>query len=160
MRIEYLADHPSLIPALARWHQDQWSYLSPERTIEQRMATLRAHLYPTQIPTSFVALSRDTLLGGAGLVAHDMDTRMDLSPWLACVYVAPEYRRQGIGTALVQRVVEEARTLGVDALHLFTPDKEGFYARLGWSVIERTRYRDCQVAVMALQGMLQPSDNE
>ena len=155
MRIEYLADHPSLIPTLARWHQDQWSYLSPGRTMEQRVATLQAHLRPAQIPTSFVALSGDTLLGGAGLIAHDMDTRMDLSPWLACVYVTPEHRRRGIGTALVQRVVHEARALDVDTLYLFTPDKEEFYARLGWSVIERTRYHGCQVVVMALQGILQ-----
>ena len=155
MHIDYLSDHPSLVPALARWHQAQWSYLSPGRTIEQRMATLRAHLYAAQIPTSFVALSGDILLGGAGLIAHDMDTRMDLSPWLACVYVAPEHRRQGIGTALVQRVVQEVRALGGDTLHLFTPDKEAFYARLGWSVVERTQYRGHQVVVMALLGIPQ-----
>ena len=158
MRIEYLADHPALVPTLARWHQGQWSYLSPGRTIAQRETALQAHLRPAQIPTSVVALSEDTLLGGAALISHDMDTRMDLSPWLACVYVAPEYRRQGVGTALVQRVVHEARALGVDTLHLFTPDKEAFYARLGWSVIERTRYCGCQVVVMALQGILQQPD--
>jgi predicted N-acetyltransferase YhbS len=64
--------------------------------------------------------------------------------------VAPEHRRQGIGTALVRRVVRETEALGVQALHLYTPDKESFYARLGWSVIERPEYRGYPQVVMAL----------
>jgi predicted N-acetyltransferase YhbS len=98
----------------------------------------------------FVAVSRQAVLGSASLVAYDMDTRMDLSPWLASVYVATEHRRQGIGTALVRRVVQEAEALGVQALHLYTPDKEPFYACLGWSVIERTTYQSYPQVVMTL----------
>jgi N-acetylglutamate synthase-like GNAT family acetyltransferase len=30
-------------------------------------------------------------------------------------------------------VVEEARRLGVATLYLFTFDREGYYARLGWT---------------------------
>ena len=150
MRIAYLADHPDWIPTLARWHQAQWNYLDAGVSVEQRMACLRTHLGRRQIPTTFVALDSGTLLGSASLIAHDMDTRMDLWPWLASVYVAPAHRRHGVGTALVRRAVEEARALEVGRLYLFTPDKEGFYARLGWSVLERIAYRGYQVVVMAL----------
>lgn len=151
VHIAYLADHPAFIPTLARWHHAQWSYLDVGVSVEQRAVRLQAHLGRRQIPTTFVVLRRDTLLGSASLIAHDMDTRMDLSPWLASVYVAPEHRGQGMGTALVRRVVEEAKALGVETLYLFTPDKEGFYARLGWSVLERASYRGTQVVVMALR---------
>jgi GNAT superfamily N-acetyltransferase len=96
-----------------------------------------------------VALADGQLLGSASLVAQDMEIHPELSPWLASVYVAPEFRRQGIGSALVERVVGEARALGVSRLHLYTPDKEGFYARLGWHTLERVDYRDHHVAVMA-----------
>lgn len=154
MRIDYLADHLTYVPILARWHYAQWSTLEPGLTVEQWEARLQSHSRK-QIPTTFIAYSGEILLGSASLIAHDMDTRMDLSPWLACVYVAPEHRRQGIGTALVQRVVQEVRALGGDTLHLFTPDKEAFYARLGWSVVERTQYRGHQVVVMALLGIPQ-----
>ena len=78
---------------------------------------------------------------------------MDLSPWLASVYVTPEHRSRGIGTALVQRVIEEAVGLSVETLYLFTPDREGFYASLGWSVVERTEYRGQKVVIMALHIM-------
>lgn len=167
MHIDYLADHPGFIPTLARWHHEQWKHLSPGDSVERRIAQLKAHLSKGQIPTTVVAVSlsregssetypsrgtQDSVLGSASLIAHDMDTRPDLSPWLASVFVAPQYRGQGIGTALVRRVIREAEALGTAKLYLYTtPDKGGFYARLGWSLIERTRYRGYQQIVMALQ---------
>ncbi len=149
--VDYLADHPEFIPTLARWHYEQWKTLCPGDSVERRIAMLHTHLGREQIPVTFVAVSGQTVLGSASLIAHDMDTRMDLSPWLASVYVAPEHRRQGIGTALVRRVIREAKTLRIQALHLYTPDKEPFYLRLGWSVIERTEYRGYPQVVMALR---------
>jgi N-acetylglutamate synthase-like GNAT family acetyltransferase len=50
----------------------------------------------------------------------------------------------------VRRVAEEASSLGVKTLYLFTPDQERFYARLGWSAIERCTYRGYAQVVMAL----------
>jgi predicted N-acetyltransferase YhbS len=149
-RIEYLTDHPECVPTLAVWHLHQWSYLSPGDSVGRRTAMLQSHSGRRQIPTTFVALASTTPVGCASLVEHDMDTRMDLSPWLASVYVDPEYRRRGIGSALVQRVVEEARALGVSILYLYTPDREAFYSRLGWQVAERTLYRGYQQVVMSL----------
>ena len=89
------------------------------------------------------------LLGSAMLIAHDMDTRMEWSPWLAGVFVAPDYRRQGIGIELVRRVVQDASALGVRRLYLYTPGVERFYSRHGWSVVERTNYRGADVVVMS-----------
>lgn len=162
MQIDYLADHPDAIPTLAHWHHEQWKHLDPVDTVEQRIVRLQAHLGKVQIPTTFVAMSlsekrgpgvdRKDILGSASLIAHDMDTHPELSPWLASVFVAPELREQGIGTALVRRVIQEAETLEVLNLHLFTtPDKRGFYARLGWELIEHTRYRGYQQIVMTLK---------
>ncbi len=96
------------------------------------------------------AIEDGTVLGSASLVAHDMDTRMDLSPWLASVLVAPEHRRRGVGTALIHRVVDEARTLGFRTLYLFTPDKEALYTKLGWQFLERTEYLAQTVVIMSL----------
>jgi GNAT superfamily N-acetyltransferase len=81
-------------------------------------------------------------VGCASLVEHDMLTRPELSPWLAGVFVPREHRRRGIGAALVERVVQEARSLGVQRLYLYTPGFGALYLRLGWSVLERTFYRE------------------
>jgi GNAT superfamily N-acetyltransferase len=150
MRIEYLADHPEFILPLARWHHEQWAYLRPGDSVEARIARLRAACGHGEIPTIFVAFSEGMLLGSAMLVAHDMETRMELTPWLAGVFVGPDYRQRGVGSSLVGKVVECAAARGVERLHLYTPSAEKMYLRLGWSVLERTRYRGADVVVMSL----------
>jgi len=150
MHISYLAEYSHLIPTLAKWHHAEWAHLNPGDTVEARISRMQRLLAKEQVPTAFVALEGETLLGSASLIDNDMDTRKDLRPWLASVYVAPEFRDRGVGSALVQRVVDEARALGVETLYLFTPDRESLYARMGWKVIERTEYRGEQVVVMEL----------
>jgi N-acetylglutamate synthase-like GNAT family acetyltransferase len=87
-------------------------------------------------------------MGSASLVRHDMDTRPELTPWLAGVFVAPEYRRRGVGAELVRRVMTEAGVQKVQTLYLYTVHSEAFYANLGWSLQERTAYRSQNVVIM------------
>lgn len=148
MRIEYLSDHQDLIPELARLHFSEWGHLHPEETLAERTDRLRLCSGSGAIPTVLVALEGGGLCGAAMLVAHDMDTRPELTPWLAGVYVLPACRHRGLGSALVERAVSVAASLGVARLYLYTPDASAFYARLGWSVLDRGEYLGKQVTVM------------
>jgi GNAT superfamily N-acetyltransferase len=149
MRIDYLADHPELIPELARLHQQQWGYLRPEKSLEERTERLRAACGRGGIPTVVVGVEDGALCGSAMLVAGDMDTRPDLTPWLAGVYVAEDCRGRGYGSALVRRIESEASALGTPRLYLYTPEAAGFYGRLGWDVDERCAYLGHTVVVMS-----------
>lgn len=57
-------------------------------------------------------------------------------------------------------VEEKAVELGFDTLYLWTPDKEHFYARLGWTVIDRTEYRNENAVVMKKQVRSQNAKNK
>jgi GNAT superfamily N-acetyltransferase len=150
IRITYLADAPHWVPTLARWFYAQWWDLHPGSTPERYLESVGRRLNVGAIPTAFVALAGQTLVGSASLVSQDLETHPHLSPWLASVYVHPDYRRQGIGSMLVQRVVAEARDLRVERLYLFTPDKGAFYARLGWRLIERPELNGQPVDLMSI----------
>jgi N-acetylglutamate synthase-like GNAT family acetyltransferase len=150
MRLDYLADRPEALPMLARWHHAEWGRYSADRTVETMGERLRGHLNRDQIPLCVVAHEEGIPVGTAGLVEFDMETRRDLTPWLADVVVDPERRNAGIGTRVVEFIVARARDLGVKRLYLFTPDRESFYARMGWSVLERTEYRGEQVVIMQI----------
>jgi GNAT superfamily N-acetyltransferase len=148
MEIAYLADHPDCIPQLAAWLLEQWRPWTPEHTLETRMAKLRSHLNRDELPVALVAFSGSQPMGTAALRVHDLEGREDLTPWLGGVYVAPEFRRQGVGAALVEAVERKAEELGFEEIHLFTLDREDWYASLGWSTIEAIHWRGDPGVVM------------
>jgi predicted N-acetyltransferase YhbS len=148
MRIDYLVDHPEAVSLLAAWHHNEWRELLPGWTHDQALAELRSHTGQRQIPTTFVALEEDRLIGSASLLTADLDGWEHLSPWVASVYVVPECRGQGIGRRLIARTVAEAHALGVAAVYLFTAGQEAYYARLGWSPLTRTRHHSHEVLIM------------
>lgn len=148
MRIEYLTDHPEALPILAKWQHAEWGHLRPGDTLEKRTVRLRGFSNGNQIPMTVVALDENEVLGSASLIEHDMETRMDLTPWLAGVFVGEQYRRRGIGAELVRRIMAEAKRLKVPLLYLYTVHSEKFYAALGWKLMERTSYRHQDIVIM------------
>jgi GNAT superfamily N-acetyltransferase len=139
------------LATLAQWHQKEWAYLNPGETLEQRMTRMQPYLNQCFIPSTFIA--RDTtLLGSAAIVENDMSGEPPLSqpltPWLASVFVAPEYRQMGIGTKLVRHVMAQAKQQGVETLYLYTPDKSKFYEKLGWRMNSIEPYHGHQVSIM------------
>lgn len=148
MNIDYLANHKEVIPTLARWFYEEWAYLHPERTYAdvERLISERAQM--GKIPVALVAFDGEELLGTVCLKVHDMDTRLDLTPWLAGLYVSAPRRHEGIGTAFVSAIEMEASKFNVNKLYLYTPESESFYAKRGWQIKERTEYHDCAVTLM------------
>ena len=150
MKILKLSDQPQAIPQLAEWHHQQWAALNPGQTLQQRIDNMQAYLSDELVPSTYLAQGA-VLMGSAAMIAHDMDTHPELTPWLASVFVAPPFRRQGIGSQLVRHVMQTARQAGVKTLYLFTPDQENFYQRLGWRVLNRESYRGHQVTLMTVE---------
>ncbi len=138
---------PQHLETLARWHQKEWDYLNPNGSLSKRMLEMQNHLNSDFIPTTFVALNNE-LCGSAAIIEHDMSTRTELGPWLASVYVSPQFRKKGIGTKLVRHATKQAKDQGLSKLYLFTPDQENFYYRLGWSFFEKTSYQNHNVTIM------------
>lgn len=149
-----LGERPAVVPTLATWLYEQWGYFHDHDSVERRIEELNGRLQTDRVPVAFVALSSDVPdaipIGTASLTADDLDTRPDLTPWLASVFVAHQFRRDGVGAALVRAVVAHAKTLGIRTLYLFTEDRTEFYARLGWTVFEQENYRGHRVTVMKI----------
>ncbi len=146
--IKYLSECTECIPVLAQWFFDEWGYLDSEKSVEQIMEELGTYVDNTTIPLAIVAKIEGEAIGTASIVKHDMETHTHLSPWLAGVYVKGEYRRKGVGSILVKRIIEESIKQGIERLYLFTPDMNRFYERLGWKVIEEPVYKSRKVYIM------------
>ena len=85
------------------------------------------------LPLGLVALGPgDEVLGTAALGARSHGARGAEAPWLIGLAVAPEQRRRGIGSALVEAVETRARQAGHAALFAATSSAAGLLGRRGW----------------------------
>lgn len=148
MTILDLSQEPEHIPTLAEWHHHEWAHLNPGGSLENRIERMQGYLGSELVPSTFIFKQDEVLAGSAAIIVSDMDSRPELTPWLASVFVAPEFRRQGVGSRLVEHVMSQAWQAGIDRLYLFTPDRADFYQRLGWTPMVEELYRGHHVTVM------------
>lgn len=86
---------------------------------------------PSEIPRFYVALEDDEIIGTYALLRNDLNSRQDLCPWLACLFVEDNYRGREIGSKLLQHGLQEAAKKGFDKLYL-SSDLDGYYEKYGW----------------------------
>lgn len=80
-------------------------------------------------------------VGAVALLRADLFSRQDLFPWMADLYVLPEYRSKGIGSELQDYILAKAKELGYGAIYLYTP-LVGYYEKKGWEYIGNEMDRD------------------
>ncbi len=149
--IQYLADHQEVVPILATWIYDEWSYLYPQMTLQDVVSFLRERGNKEKLPLTLVAFEAGEPVGTVSLRMYDMETRSDLSHWLTSLFVAKPWRRRRIGSRLVETAEKKAAELGICKLFLFTTDVALpglFYSKLGWVVKEKTTYRSYPIIIM------------
>lgn len=149
LRIEYLADCREVIPVVAGWIYSEWSFLYPEKSIDYIEKIIRRRAHKNRVPFSLVAFKGAVPAGTVSLKKFDMDTRRNYSPWVTSLYIVRQWRKTGIGTALMKTLEEKAREMKFRTLFLFTiDDLVPFYLKRGWQVKEKVKYRSYPVAIM------------
>lgn len=108
-------------------------------------------LSASRMPFALVAHDGADFAGTASVIASDLDERPQYSPWVAAVWVEPDFRARGIGRKLVARAAADAFALGVDPIYLCARESlHDFYAGQGWRAIERG-VGDRRMSVFALR---------
>lgn len=136
LTLDWLRHHPEHTEPLAELLYQQFPYEFSEQSLLDWQAEFVAGQHNGDWEM-LVALDRGQLLGCAGLAKDDLPLRAELGPWLACVYVRPEARGQGLAERLVECICATARERGHARLYLHTYDREDYYARRGWALLER-----------------------
>ena len=94
----------------------------------------------------FLLLARDNsrIIGVAYVATILSAEHCGLVAWLEELYVSPEHRSRGVGTALLTAILERARATGVVAMDLeIDADHrraESLYRRFGFQPLERSRW--------------------
>ncbi len=150
IEIKLLADCPHCIPQLARlWFEEIGCQWIPGATIEQAKQTYIEHLNNDELPLTVIAIHKNQAIGMISLRAYD-GIREDLTPWLGSLVIQADYRKQGLGTLLIEIIKAQAKEMGFDKLYLFVLDASllEWYQYLGWKKIGVDTFKQHPVIVM------------
>ncbi len=144
-KITLLKEHPDYAPILAFWSYREW-YNTRSIPFDLVIKSYKKRTRTERLPITWTAIEDDIPVGMVSLKENDVWSKKDLNPWLASLYVLPEYREHGIGRMLIDQAIEKAKLLRYPLLYLFTDqaDKrlEKYYTKSGWSFFEKTKGND------------------
>ncbi|UAL47611.1 GNAT family N-acetyltransferase [Sutcliffiella horikoshii] len=129
MEIIELREKGQLLDKAIQVFWQQWG--SEENFKFYEDAILQSATTSSDIPRFYVAVEEGEIIGTYAILRNDINSRQDLCPWLACLYVAEEHRGKGIGAKLLEHGLSVAAEKGYENLYL-TTDLENYYERYGW----------------------------
>ena len=117
--------------------------------VEGHIEELEKELFRMRIPLmELVVASRGTLVVGAAMVAHRYSCWSGRRAFLCGLVVAEGFRRQGIGTRLMETLAQGAMKFSAEAMEWqLAPDNEGairFSERMGALAEPIEQWHDCE----------------
>ena len=140
-KIHPLSSFPDATQICAAWSFGEWGQSNPGKNLSDAVERYKktARDMDDNLPASWLAILDNTVTGMASLKISDHPDLLNLSPWLASVYVHTDYRGTGVAKALCLHVKKEAQKRGFDKLYLFTHTAESMYSKLGWQKIRELK---------------------
>ncbi len=147
-KIVHLLDRPQILPVLADWFIGEWRpWYGPDGKGDAK-ADLSACNNRDTLPVCLVALDdAGEALGTIAIRETSVGSGLAQGPWLTGLYVAPEHRGKGVGTALVAALEREAARLHFKAVYTSTDAADGIMRRRGWESIGSAQSLRGEVAV-------------
>lgn len=138
MYIDYLCNHPEYIDKVSNWIYSKFVMKTNNTTSLNKVIEYFKNTQLKSFPITLVAIINDECVGTISIFENDLKTQNILSPWLASLYVSPDFRGKGIAKNLINKVQHIVKELGFKELYLRTEHTSEYYRLLGWEFIYKT----------------------
>ncbi len=146
-----MPDNPAVQQLVASTCVNYWKRDFPLDTENWYLDLYSESLSHQTLPVVLVAFWNGEFVGTGSLIADDeLPNAQEPGPWLAAVFVADEYRKQGIGTALVNELQRRAHSAGITKIFLYTESGATWYEAMGWQRLRTAELNGHDVTVMSL----------
>lgn len=137
LELRQLCECPEHREAVGTWIYREW-WSRAHSTPEVVLTLLSQHNQQDHIPYTVVALADGLPVGSCCVIENDCAHRPQWSPWVAAVFVKPEWRHRAIGSRLLQEAAHIASRANVAGLYIdCLTSTAAFYEANGWAIFER-----------------------
>jgi GNAT superfamily N-acetyltransferase len=131
IKVEFLEDHPDMIPILANYFRSEWlGYYGPDGSADA-LNDITSLCNNSKLPICLVALKGNSFCGSVAL-RQKSASHQHLSPWLTSLYVVPESRRQGVGTKLINAIERLSQDMGYITIFARSATAVDFFLKNNW----------------------------
>lgn len=145
--VDILPDEPAA-EIIAKWQYAEWGSGYNQTDLADFLVDIRRAIRSEEIPLILVATAESEIVGTASIIENDLPLRKDLNPWLASVFVRPDWRRKGIASQLIKVALTRARLIRIKKIFLFTHDLQEFYNEFAFVTIDQSEFMGKKVYIM------------
>lgn len=138
MNIELLAENPEYVNCVCSWIYNEFVAVNNPGYAFDKLLGFFGDTHKDKFPITYIALEEGICTGTVSIFENDLKNQNKLTPWLASLYVCPEYRKLKIAEKLIGAVVDKVKELGFDELYLRTEHAAGYYLKRGWEFVYKT----------------------
>jgi GNAT superfamily N-acetyltransferase len=147
--VSRLCDVPLFAPFLAAAHAREWGHLYANWNQDTALSDFQMEKGNTDLPTTWVIHHQSgALVGSVSLLMDDLPGHPDLNPWLASLFVFPEFRNLGMGRILVQKALDVLCYHQFPHAFLFTENKASFFSNFNFGIHGQTKAEGHEVTLM------------
>ena len=131
MNIISIRQSPEYAEVAIRYFSSKWNSV-PRKVYDDSIR--HAIDSPSPLPQWYLLESGDGIIGCAGLITNDFNSRMDLWPWVCGLFIEADFRGNGYGSLLLEKAKEDSLRTGFGHLYLAT-GHIGFYEKYGFEYL-------------------------
>lgn len=127
----------SIIDTVANVYLAEWPEHYAQEYNIHTIEDMKKDIIDNFLDCIYIVLINNTFAGTIALYETDLISHKHLTPWISCLYVEPDYRRNGIAKFLVNNLMEVVKTKPV-YIWCDTKEKKQKYQEYGFTIIDET----------------------